>query len=312
VTTAEPPEKTTQPWTAQGEGKISSWLSWLVGGKQPAASHLMLAPAALWLLFFLVIPVTVLLAHSVAQRGPYGAIKWAFTTANFARALDPKYLPVLLRTFGYASATTLLCLVLGFPVAYYLSFYAGKKRETLMIMLMIPFWTSCLVAIYSWIIILGREGLLNNSLIWLGVIKTPLTILNTPFAVILGMVYFYIPFMVLPLYSSLEKIPRQFIEASYDLGAGAATTFLKITLPLSLPGVFAGCILTFVPCMGDFLTAEFLGGPKTYLIGNLIQNQFLMAQDWPFGSALTALLLITLVAGLFIYQKIEERELENA
>ena len=120
------------------------------------------------------------------------------------------------------------------------------------------------------------------------------------------MVYFYVPFMVLPLYGSLEKIPRTYIEASYDLGAGKAATFLKVTVPLSLPGVFAGCILTFIPCMGDFLTADFLGGPRTYLVGNLIQNQFLMAQDWPFGSALTSLLLLSLVSGLYIFQRIEQ------
>jgi spermidine/putrescine transport system permease protein len=291
---------------------LSAFLSWVVGGRKPAASHILLAPSTLWLALFLVIPVGSLLAHSVAQRGPYGTVVWALTSVNFARALDPKYVPILLRTLGYASATTLLCLVFGFPVAYYLSFYAGKRRETLMIMLMIPFWTSCLVAIYSWIIILGREGLLNGLLLRLGLIQTPLSILNTPGTVILGMVYFYIPFMVLPLYSSLEKIPRSLIEASYDLGAGSVQTFVKITLPLALPGVFAGCILTFVPCMGDFLTAEFLGGPNTYLIGNLIQNQFLMAQDWPFGSALTTLLLVLLVAGLYLYQKIEQKELERA
>jgi spermidine/putrescine transport system permease protein len=291
---------------------VNSLLSWVIGGRKPAASHILLAPSTLWLALFLVIPVGSLLAHSVAQRGPYGTVVWALTSVNFARALDPKYVPILLRTLGYASATTLFCLVLGFPVAYYLSFYAGKKRETLMIMLMIPFWTSCLVAIYSWIIILGREGLLNGLLLRLGLIQSPLSILNTPGTVILGMVYFYIPFMVLPLYSSLEKIPRSLIEASYDLGAGSVQTFVKITLPLALPGVFAGCILTFVPCMGDFLTAEFLGGPNTYLIGNLIQNQFLMAQDWPFGSALTTLLLVLLVAGLYLYQKIEQQELERA
>lgn len=309
--TTQAPKPVEESWELPEPSKFSLWMSWLVGGKRPLASHIMLAPAAIWLLLFLLLPVGVLLAHSVAQRGPYGAVVWAFTSANFSRALDPKYLPVLLRTFGYATTTTVLCLVLGFPVAYFLSFYAGKRRETLMIMLMIPFWTSCLVAIYSWVIILGREGLLNNALVYLGLINTRFQILNTPGAVIMGMVYFYIPFMVLPLYSSLEKIPRSLIEASYDLGAGAPTTFMKVTLPLSLPGVFAGCILTFIPCMGDFLTAEFLGGPRTYLIGNLIQNQFLMAQDWPFGSALTALLLVTLVVGLVVYQKIEERELEN-
>lgn len=132
------------------------------------------------------------------------------------------------------------------------------------------------------------------------------TFLNTPFSVILGLVYFYLPFMVLPLYASLEKIPRSLIEASYDLGAGAGETFLKVTLPLSLPGVFAGCLLTFIPCMGDFLTADFLGGPNTYLLGNLIQNQFLAAQDWTFGAALTTLLVVCLASGLWAYRRLED------
>jgi spermidine/putrescine transport system permease protein len=283
-------------------------LSWLIRGRSQKASHALLAPAALWLLLFLALPVGYLLAMSVAQRGPYGAVSWHFTWSNFARAVQPKYLPILLRTLGYASATTGACLVLGFPVAYYLSFRAGAKREVLMAALMLPFWTSCLVALYSWMIILGREGLLNSLLLRTGVLSKPLQILNTPFSVLLGMVYFYIPFMVLPLYSSLEKIPRQYLEASQDLGAGSLRTFLKITLPLSLPGVFAGCILTFIPCIGDFLTADFLGGPKTYLVGNLVQNQFLMAQDWPFGAALTALLLLIMLTGVVLYQRVEPDE----
>ena len=287
---------------------MNAALSWLIGGRSQKASHALLAPAALWLTLFLIVPVAYLLATSLAQRGPYGTVVWHFTWANFAKAVQPKYLPILLRTLAYASLTTLACLALGFPVAYYLSFYAGKRRELLMSALMLPFWTSCLVSLYSWMIILGREGLLNALLLRSGVIRSPLQLLNTPFSVLLGMVYFYIPFMVLPLYGSLEKIPRQYLEASQDLGAGAARTFLKITLPLSLPGVFAGCIVTFIPCMGDFLTADFLGGPKTYLIGNLIQNQFLMAQDWPFGAALTSLLLLTLISGLYLYQRVENAQ----
>lgn len=137
----------------------------------------------------------------------------------------------------------------------------------LMVLLMIPFWTSCLVSIYSWIIILGQEGLINNILSGLGLIARPIEFLNTTFSVILGMVYFYVPFMILPLFSSLEKIPRAYIEASYDLGAGAITTLARVIIPLCLPGILAGCLLTFVPCMGDFLTADFLGGPRTYLVG---------------------------------------------
>jgi spermidine/putrescine transport system permease protein len=281
-------------------------LSWLVGGRSQKASHALLFPAAAWLALFLLIPVACLLAMSLAQRGAYGTVIWSFTWSNFARAMDPKYMRVLIRTLGFASATTGVCLLAGFPLAYYISFYAGSRRDLLLAALMIPFWTSCLVSLYSWMIILGREGLLNSLLLHFGVIATPLQILNTRFSVLLGMVYFYIPFMVLPLYGSLEKIPRQYLEASADLGAGSVKTFLKITLPLSLPGVFAGCILTFIPCMGDFLTADFLGGPNTHLLGNLIQNQFLMAQDWPFGAALTSLLLLMLVTGLFLYQRVEQ------
>ena len=279
-------------------------LSWLVAGRSQKASHALIAPAALWLLFFLVLPVAFLLAISLAQRGPYGSIVWSLTPANFGRALQPRFLPILLRTVGYASATTALCLAAGFPVAYYLSFYAGaRRRELLIAALMIPFWTSALVSLYSWMIILGQEGLVNSLLARFGL--GPVRFLNTPFSVLMGLVYFYIPFMILPLYASLEKIPRQYIEASYDLGAGRAETFRKVTLPLCLPGVFAGSLLTFIPCMGDFLTADFLGGPQTYLIGNLIQNQFLMAQDWPFGAALTTLLLLALASGLWLHQRLE-------
>ena len=286
-------------------------LSWLIGGRSEKASHSLLAPAAAWLAVFLILPVAFLLAMSVAQRGPYGAVIWHLTGENFARALQPKFLPILIRTVLYATTTTVLCLVLGFPVAYYLSFYAGKRRDLLMAGLMIPFWTSCLVSLYSWMIILGREGLLNSLLLRVGILQHPLQILNTPFSVLLGLVYFYIPFMVLPLFGSLEKIPRQYLEASEDLGAGKVRTFLKVTLPLALPGVFAGCILTFIPCIGDFLTADFLGGPRTYLLGNLIENQFLMAQDWPFGASLTSLLLLTLVTGLYLYQRVEREEAQR-
>lgn len=282
-------------------------LSWLVAGRTPAASHLLLLPASSWLLVFLVLPVASLLVLSLARRGDYGAIVWSLSWENFARALQPKYFPVLLRTLGFASATTAVCLILGFPAAYYLSFRAGPRRERLLVLLMLPFWTSCLVAIYSWIIILGREGLLNSLLLRLGLVESPLAIINTRFSVLLGLVYFYIPFMVLPLYGSLEKIPRALVEASHDLGAGPWTTFRRITFPLALPGVLAGSLLTFIPCMGDFLTAEFLGGPRTYLLGNLIQNEFLMAQDWPFGSALTALLLLLLASGLWAHRRLEAR-----
>jgi spermidine/putrescine transport system permease protein len=280
-------------------------LSWLLGGRKPAASHLLLAPAALWLLIFLLLPAAGLLALSFAHNGPYGAIVWKLGLQNYRRAFNPEYVPVLLRTLFFSGGTTVLCLLLGYPLAYFLSFRAGRWRNALIIGLMVPFWTSALVAFYSWIIILGKEGLINSALLRFGFLSSPLSLLYTPFSLFLGLVYFYLPFTVLPLYGSLEKIPRQYVEAAYDLGAGRWGAFLRVTLPLSLPGVAAGALLTFVPCLGDFLTAEFLGGPRYYLVGNLISNQFLMAQDWPFGAALTCLLLAGLIGGLWLYRRWE-------
>lgn len=277
-------------------------LSWLISGRKRLASHLLLMPAAGWLIVLLVVPALSLVALSFAKNGAYGEVVWSLGLQNYARAFQPKYVPVLARTVGFAGATTLLCLVLGYPLAYFLSFRAGKWRNAMIIGLMVPFWTSALVAFYSWMIILGKEGLLNSALMRFGFISAPLGILYTPFSVLLGLVYFYLPFTVLPLYGSLEKVPRSLIEAGYDLGADRWTAFRKITFPLSLPGVVAGALLTFVPCLGDFLTAELLGGPRYYLLGNLISNQFLMAQDWPFGAALTSLLLVGLVGGLWAYR----------
>lgn len=282
-------------------------MSWLIRGRRQAASHLLLLPTTLWLAIFLLIPLALLLAVSFVKRGPYGALVWIATLNNYARAFNPDYLPILLRTFAFAGATTGICLLLGYPFAYFLSQFvrSQRARDFLLVVLMLPFWTSFLVQIYSWMIILGREGLLNNALLALGLLDAPLELLNTRGSVLLGLTTSYLPFMILPLYSSLSKLPRSYIEAAKDLGAGNAETFLKVTLPLSLPGALAGTLLTFIPCMGDFLTAEFLGGPKTYLMGNLIQNQFYQAADYPFGSALSAVLLLLLCAGLLATRAVE-------
>lgn len=282
-------------------------MSWLIRGRRQAASQLLLLPTSVWLALFLMVPLALLLAVSFLKRGAYGALLWQPTLANYHRTFSPSYLPILGRTFAFASATTLACLLLGYPFAYFLSqFVRGRRaRDFMLVVLMLPFWTSFLVQIYSWMIILGREGLINNALLGLGLVAEPIQFLNTRGSLLLGLTYSYLPFMILPLYSSLSKLPRSYIEASKDLGAGNLQTFLKVTLPLSLPGVMGGTILTFIPCMGDFLTAEFLGGPKTYLVGNLIQNQFYQAADYPFGSALSAVLLVLLFAGLMAYRWVE-------
>ena len=285
--------------------RLGDWLSFVISGRRPWTSHVLAAPSVLWLVAFLILPLLLVLAISFTERGPYGVLIWSWTLQNYARAMTPTYLPVLFRSIAYAGLTTALCLALGFPVAYTLSFHVKDRKGLWVLLLMLPFWTSCLVSIYSWMILLGREGLLNNLLIRYGLLNSPIQFLNTPLAVLLGLTYFYLPFMILPLYACLEKVPKAYLEASSDLGAGPWITFLKITLPLSLPGIGAGCLITFIPCLGDFLTAEFLGGTNTYLIGNLIENQFLSAQNWPLGAALTVLLGGLMLAGLGAYLHLE-------
>ncbi len=311
MTPAAPPAPLPLKETPSGtapRGRVERALSWLIRGRRHAASHLLLLPTSAWLAIFLLFPLALLVALSFAQRGPFGMLRWSpLTLDNYRRALAPAYLPVLLRTLGYAGTTTALCLALGYPVAYFLAFFAGPRKNLLLILLMLPFWTICLIGVYSWIILLGREGLVNGLLLALHLRERPVEFLNTPFSVILGLTYFYLPYMILPLYGTLEKIPRSYVEASKDLGAGPARTFAKVTFPLSLPGVAAGVILTFVPCLGDFFTAEFLGGPRTYLLGNLIQSQFLMAQDWPFGASLASIVLLFLISGVVLYERLGDQ-----
>ena len=250
-----------------------------------------------------------LVALSFAKNGAYGQIVWSFGLQNYRRAFDPKYVPILLRTLAFAGATTALCLLLGYPLAYFLSFRAGKWRNAMIIGLMVPFWTSALVAFYSWIVILGKEGLLNSALMRFGFISAPLGILYTPFSVLLRT---GVPFIFRSpscrCAAPSRRVPRSLVEAEATTSAETAgrRSCIDHAFPLSLPGVIAGALLTFVPCTPrDFLTAEILGGPRYYLLGNLISTQFLMAQDWPFGAALTTLLLVGLIGGLFVYRKWE-------
>jgi spermidine/putrescine transport system permease protein len=257
----------------------------------------------------MLIPLALLFVVSLTKRGEYGSLQWThYTLENYRRCFDPLYLPVILRTLAYAGGATLLCLLVGYPFAYYLVFFAKGRKDVPLLMLMVPSWTSCLVGLYAWMILLGEEGLINHLLESLRIIQHPIQFLNTPFAVLLGLVYGYVPFMILPIYGALDKLPKSYIEASKDLGAGPLRTFVKVTFPLSLHGVLAGTILTFLWCLGDFLTPEFLGGARTYLVGNLIQNQFGMAGDWPFGASLSTVLMVSLGVAVYFYQKLGEPE----
>lgn len=268
----------------------------------------LLFPAGFWLFFFFLVPLGIVLVYSFAQRGVYGGIEWAFSLENYARALDPLYVKILWRSLGMALFTTIFCLLCGYPFAYFIAFAPARLKNLLLILLIIPFWTNFLIRTYAWIVILQEEGLINSLLLSIGVIRQPLNLLYTPMSVMLGMVYGYLPFMVLPLYSSLEKLQPALLEASMDLGANRLKTFLHVTLPLTAPGIAAGVVLVFIPTIGEFIIPDILGGAKTVLIGNLITNQFLTARDWPFGAAITFIVVLFVLAGLGISFKTLQNE----
>jgi spermidine/putrescine transport system permease protein len=266
--------------------------------------------AMLTLIIFFFLPLFIMFLYSFAQRDTYGGVrqiqnlaeyigstKWI---ANYVRSFEPIYIEIYFRSLWMAVLTTLLCLLIGYPMAYFIALKVRPSlKNTLLTLVVIPFWTSFLIRTYAWIIILRTEGLINNFLIGIGLIQTPIeTLLYSEFAVMLGLVYGELPFMILPLYASIEKLDTSLLEAANDLGANSFWTFLKVTVPLTAPGIVAGIILVFIPTIGTFITPDLLGGAKSILVGNLIQNQFAIARDKPFGAAicfgLTAFVLIIL------------------
>lgn len=267
----------------------------------------LLGPAMFWLVMFFLIPLGMIVVYSFAQRGAYGEIRWVLTGENYLRAVDLLYLKILLRSFGVASVTTVSCLIIGYPLAYFVAFAPPRLKNILLVLLVIPFWTNFLIRTYAWMVILQEQGLLNMAFLRLGLIAEPLHILFTLKGVMIGMIYGYLPFMTLPIYSSLEKLDPLLLEVSTDLGAHRFETFLRVTLPLTTPGIAAGAVLVFVTATGDIIIPDMLGG-KTFLIGNLISNQFLLTRDWPFGSALTILLMLFLLSGIGIFLKYNQVE----
>ena len=278
---------------------------------RPKAPHLLSLPTWLVLGLFLLLPLLIMLGVSFAQKGAYGGFKpvgdlWAYISsgdflANYQRSLGARYLPIYWRSLWMAVLTTVLCLVVSYPVAYYIAILAPPRRKNLLLALaVIPFWTSFLIRTYAWMLILRTEGLVNVALLKLGLIGQPLDLLYNEFAVMLGLVYGELPFMILPLYASLEKLDGTLLEASGDLGAGPLSTFWRVTVPLTLPGIVAGVVLVFIPSIGQFVVSDLLGGAKSMLAGNLIQNQFQMANNKPFGAAvafeLTAIVMVLLMA----------------
>ncbi len=265
---------------------------WIV--RRPAAhGPLLVVPGLVWLGAFFLIPIGLVLGYSVMRRGTYGGVVAGFTLEHYRRFLEPLYLEVLWRTVVWSAGATVACLLLGYPVAYAIA-RARRWRQILLFLVVLPFWTSFLVRMFAMIFLLRDTGLINGTLQALGIIDQPIQLLYTPGAVLLGLVYGFLPLMILPIYASLEKLDDALLEAAEVLGAGPRTRFFQVILPLSMPGVAAGCLLTFIPALGSFVTSDLLGGAKQVMIGNLIQNQFTTARNWPFGSA-AALVVMGLV-----------------
>jgi putrescine transport system permease protein len=232
--------------------------------------------------------------------------------ANFAFFLeDPLYAAAYLNSLKMAAVATLICLVIGYPMAYGITKVRQPWRNVLLMLVVLPFWTSFLIRVYAWIGILKNEGLLNGFLMWLGLIDQPLPMLHSPFAVYVGIVYSYLPFMILPLYATLERMDLSLREAAQDLGCRPYEVMLKITLPLSLPGIIAGSMLVFIPAAGEFVIPELLGGSNVLMIGRVLWNEFFLNRDWPVASAVAVVMLVLLVAPFMLFQHYQSRQNEG-
>lgn len=258
----------------------------------------LMAPGLGWLVLFLLVPGLIVFAYSFFERGVYGGIDWVFTFENYERALEPLYRDILLGSAWLALLATLISALIGYPAAYAIAKAPARRQPALLVLVMLPFWSNYLIRTYAWIVLLNREGLINRALAGFGATE-PLPLLYNDFAIVLGLVYGYLPFMVLATYASLSRLDPALLEQSADLGASAASTFLRITLPLTLPGLAAGSVFVFVLSIGNFITPDLLGGGRRLMVGNLIYDQFLSARDWPFGAALAFLLIALMMLLLF-------------
>lgn len=250
-----------------------------------------LLPARICIALFFAGPLAVICGYSFLTRGDYGGVEYPWTVESFIRLADPLYFVILWRSVWIATASTALCVLLGFPLALFIARARSRKNLYLQLVLL-PFWTSFLVRTYAWLFILRDTGLVNTILIRLHLIAAPLPLLYNDGAVLTGLVYNFLPFFVLPLYATLERLDPALLEAAADLGARPFTVLWRVIVPLSMPGIVAGSVLVFIPCLGAYLTPDLLGGGKSVMLGNLVQNQFTTARDWPFGSAASLALML--------------------
>ncbi|MFQ5783716.1 MAG: ABC transporter permease [Alphaproteobacteria bacterium] len=288
-----------------------------------AAFGILIGPASLWLVVFFTLPLAIVWVYSFGEQGPQGQTVLALSFENYGRALEWIHLGIIWKSVWIGAVTTAICLAMGLPLAMGIAFAPARLKNPLLLVVILPFWTNLLIRTYAWIAVLRTRGFLNFGLEWvhdkfaallalagfptaLGAFE-PLQLLYNQYAVVVGLVYVHLPFMVLPLYASLEKLDKSYLEASLDLGAGHWRTLLSVTVPLIMPGLVSGCLLVFVISVGNFLTPDLLGGTDSLMIGNLIARQYGAARDWPFGSALSFLLMYATFAALWIRAVVAQR-----
>lgn len=278
--------------------------------RQSAILGALLAPVTLFLGVFFLLPLCIIAVFSFLTPGLYGGVEWSFYHWNYGRifgwadglmeVFEPVYLRILLRSLSFAALTVLVTLLLCYPVAFWVSRLPERSRLFFLFLITLPFFSSLIVRLYAWLLILKPTGFLNSALMGLGLISQPLEILYTPTAVVLGMVYVMVPFMFLPLYAAVDNLDRAQVEASMDLGANRVQTFLKVVLPQTLPGIMGGAVIVFIPSVGNFIVPDILGGAKGLMIGNLVEQQFLSSRNWPFGSALSMVIMSVVLTVLLI------------
>ncbi|HCL3144953.1 TPA: ABC transporter permease [Pseudomonas aeruginosa] len=278
----------------------------------------LLTPATVVISLFFLVPLGIMAIYSVLEPGLYGGVEWSFYPDNFGRVLgwadgtleefDSVYLWIFLRSLRLALTTVLLSLAVCYPMAFWVRKQPEHRRNLYLFLITLPFFTSLIVRLYAWVLILRPSGFLNQLLLGLGLIESPLDVIYTETAVLIGMVYVSIPFMFLPLYASIEKLDSKLIEASRDLGASSWQTFRRVVFPLTLPGIAAGAVIVFIPSLGNFIVPSLLGGARVVMIGNLVEQQFLAARNWPFGAALSMLIMTSVLLLLIAHTRRSGRQ----
>ena len=276
--------------------------------RERASAAVLVLPGVAWLALFFLVPLVIIFIVSLGSSDGRHVILTNPSLQNYAEAVRPEYLPAFANSVRYALITTVLSIGLGYPIAYWISRYGGRRKVLLLILMMLPFWTSYLVRTYAWMIILRDNGVLNGVLRSIGLIDEPLIILNTDISVILGMTYGFLPFAILPLFVSIDRLDDHLVQAARDLYASGRGAFLHVTLPLTMPGVIAASILTFIPAMGDYVTPDLLGGAQTTTIAKIVQVIFTSGHDWPAGSALAFILMLITLGGTFLALRSLRRE----